>query len=169
MLEIIRGNLVKQEADAIINPINSDIVFDKGIPFFIKRNGGDKVEREALKHYPSKLGDVFLTEGGNLLVKKVIHLINRQFGKRTSYVLLVNALKNALLLAHSKQLKSIAIPPIYNRFSPQITANILCDAIKLAVEEESSIKNLKLSIVIFDKDTHLLFEKIFQEKIPELL
>jgi O-acetyl-ADP-ribose deacetylase (regulator of RNase III) len=169
MVKIIQGNLVKQNTEGIINPIHADIIFDRGIPFFIKKNGGDPIEKEALRYYPSKLGAVFNTQGGDLPAKKVIHLVNREFSKRTSYRSLEHALTHALLMAFKLHLKSLSIPPIYNRFSPQITAHILCDGIKKAVSQQPELKDMQMNVVIFDREASDIFYQVFKEEMPELI
>ncbi len=168
MIKIIKGNLVRQKTDAIINPINADIIFDKGIPSFIKRNGGSKIEDEAFKNYPAHLGDVFVTSGGNLFAKHIFHLINREFGKKTSYRTLKHAVIKALQKGINLGIRSISIPPIYNRFSPEITANIICDGIIEAIEAHPEIKNISMFLVIFDQNARDMFNNVFQNNLPDL-
>lgn len=165
MVRIIRGNFIKQSADAMINPINADIIFDKGIPFLVKKNGGDRIEKESFKYYPARLGDVFITDGGGLAAKHIIHLVNRQFARRTSYRALMFALVKALSFVLKLDLKSVAIPPIYNRFSPEITANIICDAIKESIAQKPETADLDISVVIYDKDACDLFYRVFQSQM----
>lgn len=165
MVKIIRGNFIKQRADALINPINADIIFDKGIPFLVKKNGGESIEKESFKYYPAKLGDVFVTHAGGLSARHIIHLVNRQFARRTSYNTLVAALVKALSFALQLKLKSVAIPPIYNRFSPEITANIICDGIKEAMAQNKEVAQLEIAVVIYDKDASELFYQTFQNQI----
>lgn len=169
MLKIVRGNLVKQKTDGIINPIHADLTFERGIPFFIRRNGGDEIEQEVMRHFPAHLGDVFSSTGGTLAAKHVIHLVNREFRERTSYRLLESSLKNALLLAAKLKLKSLSIPPIYNRFSPEITAHILCDGIADAIAQNEEIKKMGIFVVIYDRDAYSTFFRVFKKKIPQLM
>lgn len=168
MVRIVRGNLVRQNTDAIINPVNADIVFDKGIPFFIKKSGGDRIEKECMKYYPAKLGDVFLTGAGDLPAKHIIHLVNRQFGQKTSYMILKNALNTALEAAVNLKIKSISIPTIYNRFSQEITANIICDSIVEMTQKHEEMKEMLMEVVIFDKEAAETFAKIFKSKLGNM-
>jgi O-acetyl-ADP-ribose deacetylase (regulator of RNase III) len=155
---------VNHETDVIINPINADIIFDKGIPFFIKKKGGESVEKEAFRFYPAKLGDVFTTKAGTLPAKFIIHLVNRQFGKKTSYSSLKDSVIQALKIALKLEgVKNISIPPIFNKFSPEITAKIIADGIREAIAQNEEIKNLNIQIIIYDEEAFNKFDKVLQD------
>ncbi|HCL55771.1 MAG TPA: hypothetical protein DHW82_02010 [Spirochaetia bacterium] len=169
MIEIIQGNLLKQPAEVLVNPINADIIYDKGIPFFIKKIGGDEIEKEAVKYFPAKLGDVFVTKAGALQAKYVIHIVNRQFSKRTSYVLLQKSMCRVFEKAADLNVKDMAIPPIYNRFSPEITARILTDALQESFSLYPKLKNIRIYIVIFDREAYQIFYHVFKNSFPDLV
>ena len=162
MVRIIRGNFIKQSADAMINPINADIIFDKGIPFLVKKNGGDRIEKESFKYYPARLGDVFITDGGGLAAKHIIHLVNRSLPAHFLPGFNVCSGEGAVFV-----LKLDLNPwpfPIYNRFSPEIT-NIICDAIKESIAQKPETADLDISVVIYDKDACDLFYRVFQSQM----
>lgn len=162
MIKIIQGNLLRQKADMILNPINADIIFDKGIPYFIRRNGGEQIEKQCLKYYPAELGQTFVTDAGSLGFQKIVHLVNRKFGQKTSYSILFKSFSDALYLFLNTDFTTFAIPPIYNRFSPEITANIMSDCLKEVAEKKTEIKERKIFIVIYDKEAAQIFHSVFQ-------
>lgn len=169
MIKVVRGNIVKQQVDAVVNPINADLIFDKGIPSFIRRQGGEIIERQLMRYYPAKLGNVIVTEAGTLPAKHVLHLVNKEFGERNSYRSLKLSMIKLLETVLSLKLKSVAIPPIYNRFSPEITANILCDSISELIEINPAVKELDIWIVIFDREARDIFYQVFRERLDFLL
>ncbi len=169
MIKIIKGNLVRQNTDAIVNPINADIVFAKGIPYFVKKNGGIEVEKEALRFYPANLGKVFVTSGKRLPTKQIIHIVNKEFGMRTSYLVLKKTMDKVFQEVLRLELNSVSIPPIYDKFSPEITANIICDSLVDMIKENPELKEVAIYLVIFDSEAREVFYNVFKDKFSDLV
>jgi len=65
-IEIVikKGDITKENVDAIVNPSNSFGVMGGGVAYAIKRNGGDAVEEEARSKAPIPVGKPILSGGG---------------------------------------------------------------------------------------------------------
>ncbi len=70
---ILRGDITKQEADAIVNPASSLMCMGGGAAGAIRRVGGAVIEREALKHAPLPVGKAVATGAGKLNARWVVH------------------------------------------------------------------------------------------------
>ncbi|HOM38582.1 MAG TPA: macro domain-containing protein [Spirochaetota bacterium] len=160
MISVIRGNIIDQNVDIILNPINADIIFTKGIPLYIKKEGGEIIEKEALKYYPGTLGSYFITTAGKLKAKYILHFINSEFAKTVNYKILKEGLTSALESIFNLDVSSIAIPPIYDKFSQYITAKIIKEAIYDAFIKKN--KNYTVKIVVYDENATEIFKKVIE-------
>lgn len=72
-VEIIKGDLLKAKADAIVNPANSHGWMGGGVAGAIKRAGGSAVEKQAVDQAPIAVGRAILTTAGQLPFAAVVH------------------------------------------------------------------------------------------------
>jgi len=72
-IEVKRGDLTKQQADAICNPANSLMYMGGGAAGALKRAGGEVIGREALHHSPVPVGKAIATTAGRLQAKWLMH------------------------------------------------------------------------------------------------
>ncbi len=72
-VEVRLGDLTQQEADAIVNPANSQLWMGGGAAGALKRAGGEQIEREARKHAPLEVGRAVATTAGRLKARWVVH------------------------------------------------------------------------------------------------
>ena len=119
-LELIKGDITDVDADAIVNAANSTLLGGGGVDGAIHRKGGPKILEECKRiretEWPDGLptGKAVITSGGNLKAKHVIHTVGPIWlgGFHVEAELLKQAYRNALKLAVSKGLKTIAFPSI---------------------------------------------------------
>jgi len=113
-LELVEGNVVAQETDAIVNAANSSLLGGGGVDGAIHRAGGPKILEECKKLGGCPTGEARITTGGNLKAKCVIHTVGPIYSGGTSgeQALLNNAYQNSLKLVSQYKLKSVAFPSI---------------------------------------------------------
>lgn len=70
---VLKGDLTRQQADAIVNPANSHGYMGGGVAYAIKRVGGQSIEDEAVSKAPLPVGSAVETTSGRLPCKYVIH------------------------------------------------------------------------------------------------
>jgi O-acetyl-ADP-ribose deacetylase len=161
-LQLVKGDITDQEADAIVNAANSTLLGGGGVDGAIHRKGGPKILEECkrlrAKEWPDGLptGNAVITTGGNLKAKHVIHTVGPIWrgGFYDEAKLLRTAYRNTLKLAVAKGLKSVAFPSIstgsYN-YPTEEAAGVALAAVKDFLEKEDKID--KVTFVLFsDKD-----------------
>jgi O-acetyl-ADP-ribose deacetylase (regulator of RNase III) len=133
MIKVIRGDLTKQNVDAIVNPANSDMLMGGGVALAIKRKGGEEIEREAMKCAPVLVGEAVLTSAGGLPAKFVIHAPTMETPGQTDEDKVRLATKAALECATSNNFSSIAFPGMgtgVGKVPPKEAAEAMLQAIK---------------------------------------
>ncbi len=87
---IVRGDLLAQEVDVIVNSWNRNIIpwwllLPQGVSGAIKKRGGYAPFREVARHGPIPLGGAVLTGAGRLPFQGIIHVagINLCGGRRS--------------------------------------------------------------------------------------
>src|SRR6187551_850276 len=117
-IEIIKGDITKIKADAIVNAANSSLMGGGGVDGAIHRAGGAEILEECrkiiAKQGSCKTGEAVITTGGSLPAKFVIHTVGPVWnnGKKNEAGLLAACYKNSLTLAVTHNLSSIAFPNI---------------------------------------------------------
>ena len=133
VIKIVKGDITKVEADAIVNPANSLMIMGGGVAGAIKRVGGDEIEFEARRHAPVPVGEAIVTSGGKLRAKYVIHAPTMERpAMRTNEAKVRAAVRAALRRAHSLGLRSIAFPGMgtgVGGLDPNVAAKVMIEEI----------------------------------------
>lgn len=113
-LSLIKGDITREETDAIVNAANSRLAGGGGVDGAIHRAGGPKIMEECRKINGCPTGSAVITTGGNLKAKYVIHTVGPIYrdGKHDEAKLLASAYESSLELAIKNNIKSIAFPSI---------------------------------------------------------
>ena len=151
-IELICGNIVDQETDAIVNAANSKLAGGGGVDGAIHRAAGPHLLTECLK-FPADsqgkrcpTGEVRTTEGGDLRAKYVIHAVGpyyREENAEEAEQLLREVHLRALEAAQSLGCRSIAFPAISTgayRFPIHRAATIAIPTVREFVEADEEIE-----------------------------
>lgn len=117
-LNLIQGDLTKQEVDAIVNAANSGLMGGGGVDGAIHRAGGQAILAECKEIIKRQgrlpVGEAVITTGGQLPARYVIHTVGPIWrgGNAGEAALLKKAYQNSLQLAKDRGLKTIAFPSI---------------------------------------------------------
>lgn len=150
-IELIKGDITKINADAIVNAANSSLLGGGGVDGAIHRAGGKQILEECMvirnRQGKCKTGEAVVTSGGNLSAKYVIHTVGPIWNNdvEKSSKLLSNCYKNSLKLAESLNVKTISFPNISTgvyRFPKELAA-------KIAVQEVQDFESDVIENVIF--------------------
>ncbi len=109
-IEIIKGNIVNQEVDIIVNAANNNFWMGGGVAGEIKKVGGKIIEEEAIEKGPVNPGKVIVTEAGELKNKKIIHAAVMGQDLKTNEILIKEATINTLKKAEEIRVTSLAFP-----------------------------------------------------------
>src|SRR5215470_5823616 len=106
-IELVRGDITRQDTDAIVNAANSSLLGGGGVDGAIHRAGGPQIleecERLRRTRFPNGLptGEAVITTGGKLPALYVIHTVGPIYGRHggRDSELLANCYHNSLSLA----------------------------------------------------------------------
>jgi len=164
-IELIKGDITKINAGAIVNAANSSLLGGGGVDGAIHRAGGKQILEECMvirnRQGKCKTGEAVVTSGGNLPAKYVIHTVGPIWNNdvEKSSKLLANCYKNSLKLAESLNVKTIAFPNISTgvyRFPKDLAAKI---AIQEVQDFESDVIE-KVIFVCFDEENVEIYRKL---------
>lgn len=163
-IELIKGDITKIEADAIVNAANSSLLGGGGVDGAIHRVGGPKILEECIqirnKQGKCNTGEAVATTAGNLPAKYVIHTVGPVWNgdEEKCSELLANCYKNSLKLAESLHIKTIAFPNISTgvyKFPKDLAA-------KIAIQEVQNFRSEtieKVIFVCFDEENEEIYKK----------
>jgi len=116
-IELARGDLTKDDSDAIVNAANSSLMGGGGVDGAIHRAGGPAILEECkeivAEHGRLSTGQAVITTAGRMPAKHVIHTVGPVYsGKPRDPELLASCHAESLRLAAEKGLASVAFPAI---------------------------------------------------------
>lgn len=118
MITVIRGDITKVHADAIVNAANSSLLGGGGVDGAIHRAGGPEILEDCRKIIARqggcKTGEAVITTAGRLPAKYVIHTVGPVWneGSTNERDRLKDCYHNSLALALANDCRSIAFPNI---------------------------------------------------------
>ncbi|MGD1318592.1 O-acetyl-ADP-ribose deacetylase [Chryseobacterium sp. 2R14A] len=164
-IELIKGDITKIKADAIVNAANSSLLGGGGVDGAIHRAGGSQILEECIeirnRQGKCKTGEAVATTAGNLPAKYVIHTVgpvwndNEEKGSK----LLANCYKNTLKLAESLDVQTIAFPNISTgvyRFPKELAGKI---AVEIVKNFQSDVVE-KVIFVCFDDENEKIYKTL---------
>jgi len=117
-VELVQGDITREETDAIVNAANSRLAGGGGVDGAIHRAGGPEIARECDKIREDQggcpTGHAVMTRGGLLKARYVIHAVGPVFkdGGTQDATLLAGAYQESLRLAEAAKFKSVSFPAI---------------------------------------------------------
>ncbi|MXS72980.1 O-acetyl-ADP-ribose deacetylase [Flavobacteriaceae bacterium W22] len=167
-IEFIKGDIIKIEADAIVNAANSSLLGGGGVDGAIHRAGGKQILDDCIeirnRQGKCKTGEAVVTTGGNLPAKYVIHTVGPVWNEdeEKGSKLLANCYHNSLKLAESLKVKTIAFPNISTgiyRFPKELAAKIAIDEVRNFTSEIIE----KVIFVCFDDENEEIYRTLLKE------
>ncbi len=160
VLELVRGDITRQEADAIVNAANSGLRGGGGVDGAIHRAGGPEIMRECRRLGGCPTGSARATTAGRLKASIVVHAVGPVWrgGGAGEASLLKSAYRRSLEVAEKKGLASIAIPALSTGaygYPLAAAAQIAVATVAGYLKGESSIK--KVSFVLFSEAAYEAF------------
>jgi O-acetyl-ADP-ribose deacetylase len=163
-IEIIRGDITKVAADAIVNAANSSLLGGGGVDGAIHRAGGPAIledcRRIVARQGGCKTGEAVITTAGKLNAKFVIHTVGPVWngGDNKEAEKLAACYNNSLQLAVEHHINTIAFPNISTgiyHFPKEKAAKIAVKTASDFLQQTAVIT--KVIFVCFDEENYNLY------------
>ncbi|HEY9784782.1 MAG TPA: O-acetyl-ADP-ribose deacetylase [Candidatus Obscuribacterales bacterium] len=165
-ISLVRGDITREDVDAIVNAANSGLMGGGGVDGAIHRAAGPQVLeeckriRDAQGKCPS--GHAVITGGGKLKARYIIHAVGPIWhgGNSNEEETLASAYRESLRRAQENEVTSVAFPSISTGAYGFPVDRAALIAVKTAVEfcdDPGSVKEIRY--VLFDDRTYQAFEK----------
>lgn len=167
-IQLVKGDITKQQVDAIVNAANTSLMGGGGVDGAIHRAGGPAILEDCRKIVARqggcKTGGAVITTGGKLPAKYVIHTVGPVWngGKNNEEQKLANCYINSLQLAVENGIITIAFPNISTgiyHFPKDKAAAIAMENVNTFLQNNSSIK--QVVFVCFDDENYTLYQELF--------
>lgn len=165
-IRLTRGDITREDVDAIVNAANSSLMGGGGVDGAIHRAGGPQILEECkqIRAMQGQLpaGQAVITSGGNLKARHVIHTVGPVWrdGTANEEETLASAYRESLNLAAQYDLKTVAFPSISTGaygFPLDKAAPIAVSTAIDFLKQETSV--LEIRFVLFDAFAFNEFQK----------
>jgi len=156
-VELVRGDIVGQEVDAIVNAANTTLLGGGGVDGAIHRAGGPAILAECRRLGGCATGDAKMTGAGRLRARHVIHAVGPVWhgGRSGESAKLASAYRRSLELAADAGLRSIAFPSISTgayRFPLEVAAPVALGTVFAFLAERPNALALVRFVLFTDAD-----------------
>ena len=164
-IQLIKGDITKQQTNAIVNAANSSLLGGGGVDGAIHRAAGSALLDACVavrnRQGGCKTGEAVITTGGNLPAKYVIHTVGPVWNgdKAEKEQLLANSYSNCLKLAVENGVESISFPSISTgiyHFPKDKATAIAVTTVKEFLAENTTLK--QVVFVCFDDENYALYK-----------
>jgi O-acetyl-ADP-ribose deacetylase (regulator of RNase III) len=164
-VEVIKGDITKQNVEAIVNAANNTLLGGGGVDGAIHRAAGPELLAECRTLNGCQTGRAKITKGYRLPAEWVIHTVGPVWhgGNNGEDELLASCNRNSLGLAAENSIKTIAFPSISTgvyRFPVERAAGIAINEIIRFQKADESME--KILMVCFNDDAFKAYDEAFK-------
>lgn len=165
-IEIIQGDITRQNVDAIVNAANTSLLGGGGVDGAIHRGAGSELLVECRTLGGCNTGEAKITKGYKLPARYVIHTVGPVWrgGDAGENQLLADCYKNSLMLAQKNKIKSIAFPSISTGiygYPVELASKVALTEIMSFTKNNSGVGTV--FIVCFDSKTFDVYSQMYED------
>ena len=165
-ITIIKGDITRQNTQAIVNAANSSLLGGGGVDGAIHRAAGPQLLEECRTLNGCQTGEAKITKGYKLPAQYVIHTVGPVWhgGNHNEDQLLANCYKNSLQIALDNQIETIAFPAISTgvyHFPLERATRIAMNETKSFLENHSLPE--EIMFVCFSETDYQTYQRVFSE------
>jgi len=163
---IVKGDITKENVDAIVNAANTSLLGGGGVDGAIHRAAGPELLEECKKLNGCPTGEARITKGYNLPAKYIIHTVGPVWcgGKNNEEEMLANCYRSCFALTRKHKIKTISFPSISTgayRFPAEKASVIAVNEITKLLKQHPTIKEVR--IVCYDDRTYNCYLAILSQ------
>jgi O-acetyl-ADP-ribose deacetylase (regulator of RNase III) len=145
---VVRGDLLKEPVDAIVNAANGHLAHGGGVAGIISRAAGPALQAECdqlvAARGPLASGSAVVSTAGRLPFKGVIHAVGPRYGEGDEEKKLFNALTASWERARENGWESVSFPAVSSGiFAVPLD---ICARAYLKAARESPLRNVRLCL-----------------------
>jgi O-acetyl-ADP-ribose deacetylase (regulator of RNase III) len=165
-IQIVEGDITKQEVDAIVNAANTTLLGGGGVDGAIHRAAGPELLEETRKIGGCPTGEARVSKGYRLPAKWVIHTVGPVWagGRKNEEELLANCYRNSLKASQTLKAKTVAFPSISTGaygFPLKRATEIALEETKGFLEKDETLS--KVVFVCFGEKVLNTYQEVFKK------
>ena len=169
-LELVRGDITRQDTEAIVNAANTTLLGGGGVDGAIHRAGGPAILEECRRLGGCATGEAKATTGGRLAARYVVHTVGPVWhgGDHDEDELLASCHRASLRVAAELGCRTVAFPAISTGvygFPVARAARVAVGSVAAALSQRDLAEHDldEVRFVLFDATAHDEFASAFDE------
>ncbi|XP_046562803.1 protein mono-ADP-ribosyltransferase PARP14-like isoform X2 [Haliotis rubra] len=159
-INVVPGEIAKEQVDVIVNTTSSSLDLSKGaVSTSILKTGGDAIQMECSTKYPDgiKSGQIAITGAGSLICQSIFHTCLPSWPRdQNGEMILQTLVAKCLKKASDKQYRSIAFPALGTGnlgYPRDVVAKTMMETMEQFGQDNPTTSLQEVKIVVYHKDT----------------